>query len=73
MLHAQAFIQQGVHYLPHYFTVPLNYNDVAQGQLTLFAREVRLVGDELSDKPWLVYFQGGPGFPAQRPNVTAVG
>ncbi|WP_434999082.1 alpha/beta fold hydrolase [Vibrio scophthalmi] len=68
MLHAQAFIQQGVHYLPHYFTVPLNYNDVAQGQLTLFAREVRLVGDELSDKPWLVYFQGGPGFPAQRPN-----
>lgn len=68
MLHAQAFIQQGVHYLPHYFTVPLDYNDVAQGQLTLFAREVRLAGDELSDKPWLVYFQGGPGFPAQRPN-----
>lgn len=68
MKHAQAFIHDGVHYLPHYFTVPLNYSDSTQGELTLFAREVRLVGDELSGKPWLVYFQGGPGFPAQRPN-----
>ena len=68
MTQAQAFINDGVHYLPHYFTVPLNYRDTNQGTLTLFAREVRLAGDELSHKPWLVYFQGGPGFPAQRPN-----
>ncbi|MFA0413045.1 alpha/beta fold hydrolase [Vibrio renipiscarius] len=68
MTQAQAFINDGVHYLPHYFTVPLNYLDTNQGTLTLFAREVRLAGDELSHKPWLVYFQGGPGFPAQRPN-----
>lgn len=67
MQYAHAFIDNGLHYLPHYFSVPLDYAQPDKGELTLFAREVRLVGDEQSQKPWLVFFQGGPGFPALRP------
>lgn len=67
MQHAHAFIDDGLHYLPHYFSVPLDYSDESAGELTIFAREVRLVGDQQSQKPWLVFFQGGPGFPALRP------
>ncbi len=67
MQYAHAFIDDGLHYLPHYFSVPLDHSQPSKGQLTVFAREVRLVEDEQSQKPWLVFFQGGPGFPALRP------
>ncbi|MEF1303771.1 alpha/beta fold hydrolase, partial [Vibrio owensii] len=50
------------------FTVPLDYHDLSKGTINVFARSVCLVGDEDSEKPWLVYFQGGPGFPSPRPN-----
>ncbi|SEG16157.1 alpha/beta fold hydrolase [Vibrio hangzhouensis] len=62
-----AFIDAGVKYTPHYFTVPLDYQDPSKGSLQLFAREVSLA-KENADKPWLVFFQGGPGFPSPRPN-----
>ncbi|MGR5218677.1 alpha/beta fold hydrolase [Vibrio parahaemolyticus] len=62
-----TFIDAGVKYAPHYFTVPLDYQDPSKGSLQLFAREVSLA-KENADKPWLVFFQGGPGFPSPRPN-----
>ncbi len=65
---AQQFIDAGVKYTPHYFQVPLNYSDATQGEITVFARELSLVSDGDSAKPWLVYFQGGPGFPSPRQN-----
>ncbi|MET2952266.1 alpha/beta fold hydrolase [Vibrio harveyi] len=67
-MNAQSFIDAGLHYKPHSFTVPLDYQDLSKGTINVFARSVCLVGDEDSDKPWLVYFQGGPGFPSPRPN-----
>ncbi|HDM8126130.1 TPA: alpha/beta fold hydrolase [Vibrio harveyi] len=67
-MNAQSFIDSGLHYTPHSFTVPLDYQDLSKGTINVFARSVCLVGDEDSDKPWLVYFQGGPGFPSPRPN-----
>ncbi|QLK47919.1 alpha/beta hydrolase [Vibrio owensii] len=67
-MNAQSFIDAGLHYTPHLFTVPLDYQDLSKGTINVFARSVCLVGDEDSDKPWLVYFQGGPGFPSPRPN-----
>ncbi|WP_440888958.1 alpha/beta fold hydrolase [Vibrio sp. WZ-1] len=67
-MNAQSFIDAGLHYIPHSFTVPLDYQDQNKGTINVFARSVCLVGDEDSDKPWLVYFQGGPGFPSPRPN-----
>ena len=67
-MNAQSFIDAGLHYTPPSFTVPLDYQDLSKGTINVFARSVCLVGDEDSDKPWLVYFQGGPGFPSPRPN-----
>lgn len=67
-MNAQSFIDAGLHYTPRSFTVPLDYQDLSKGTINVFARSVCLVGDEDSDKPWLVYFQGGPGFPSPRPN-----
>ncbi len=63
----QPQILSGMQAIKHQFTVPLDYH-VANGKtIKLFARE--LVASEHKDKPlpYLVYFQGGPGFGAQRP------
>ena len=52
----------------HEFTVPLDYARPAGEQITVFAREVVAPGKEDADLPWLVFFQGGPGFPSPRPD-----
>ena len=50
----------------HTLEVPWDHNDPAHlGSFSLFAREIIADGGE--DRPYLVYFQGGPGFPAPRP------
>ncbi|WP_428775119.1 alpha/beta fold hydrolase [Vibrio sp.] len=66
----QAFIDAGVVHQPHTFQIPLDHHNPSRGHIDVFARELRLVNDD-SDKPWLVYFQGGPGFASPRPNGTA--
>jgi pimeloyl-ACP methyl ester carboxylesterase len=61
------------HYVPgfaltdHTFTVPLDHAQPRGQQITLFAREVVAAGKEEANLPWLVFFQGGPGFPSPRP------
>ena len=67
-MNAQSFVDAGLHYTPHTFKVPFDYKDESKGTIEVFARSVCLVGDEGSTKPWLVYFQGGPGFPSPRQN-----
>ncbi|KHT44084.1 alpha/beta fold hydrolase [Vibrio sinaloensis] len=67
-MNAQPFIDAGVKYTPHYFQVPLNYANPDQGSIEVFARELSLVADGDNAKPFLVYFQGGPGFPSPRQN-----
>ncbi|MEM3627008.1 MAG: alpha/beta fold hydrolase [Candidatus Bathyarchaeia archaeon] len=62
-----------VHRLPgmiltdHEFTVPLNYARPNGETISVFAREVVAAEKEKQDLPWLVFFQGGPGFGAPRP------
>ncbi len=52
----------------HRFQLPLDYaNPNAHPKLTVFAREVVAPGKEDADMPYLVFFQGGPGFGAVRP------
>jgi pimeloyl-ACP methyl ester carboxylesterase len=51
----------------HEFRAPLDYAQPDGAQITLFARELVAPGKEHDDLPWLVYFQGGPGFAAPRP------
>ncbi len=63
----QTQILSGIQAIKHQFTVPLDYHVTHGETITLFARE--LVATEHKNKsfPYLVYFQGGPGFGAQRP------
>jgi pimeloyl-ACP methyl ester carboxylesterase len=49
------------------FAVPLDHDAPAGETLTIFARTVKH-GEKASEtKPWLVFLQGGPGFPGPRP------
>lgn len=68
MMNALEFTDAGVKYTPHTFQVPLDYSDESKGHIEVFARELSLVSDGDSTKPWLMYFQGGPGFPSPRQN-----
>lgn len=59
---------KGMSVREHYFQVPLDYSDDESGSIEVFAREVvdtTRCGDE--GLPWMIFFQGGPGFPANRP------
>ena len=51
----------------HRFDVPVDYGDPSGSRLSFFAREV--VAEERAghDLPWLVFFQGGPGYEGPRP------
>ncbi|MCK6265061.1 alpha/beta hydrolase [Vibrio sp. ZSDE26] len=60
------FIDGTTLYRQHYFDVPLNYNDQKGTQIQVFARELVDLNKDKQDLPWLVYFQGGPGFPSPR-------
>jgi pimeloyl-ACP methyl ester carboxylesterase len=49
----------------HELQVPLDHADPSGEQITIFAREV--AEPDGLEKPFLVFFQGGPGFEAFRP------
>lgn len=51
----------------HEFVLPLDYSQPTGETISVFAREVVAVEHEQRDLPWLVFFQGGPGFGATRP------
>jgi pimeloyl-ACP methyl ester carboxylesterase len=55
----------------HTFEVPLDHADDSSERITVFARE--LAHPEGRDRPFLVFFQGGPGFEAPRPTRTPNG
>lgn len=57
----------GLHATNHSFEVPLDYAKPKGDALTLFARELVATEKQQQDLPYLVYFQGGPGFGAPRP------
>ena len=48
----------------HEFRVPLDHAQLQGEQITVFAREVRATAKRDAALPWLVFFQGGPGFGA---------
>jgi len=57
----------GIVLIDHEFKVPLNYAQSDGEHISVFAREIVSVEKEKRDLPWLVFFQGGPGFGAPRP------
>lgn len=62
----------GAHRIPglvlrdHAFEVPLDHARPSGEKLSLFAREVVADEKEGQELPWLVFFQGGPGYPGPR-------
>lgn len=62
-----------VHHLPgmvlvdHEFAVPLDHTRPGGETISVFGREVVASDKEKHDLPWLVFFQGGPGLSAPRP------
>lgn len=57
--------RMGHTFIEHTLELPLSYEDPAGKKISVFAREIQRDGGE--DLPFLVYLQGGPGFPAPRP------
>jgi len=53
------------------FTVPLDYARPQGESLTVFAREVQARERQGEELPWLVFFQGGPGSSAPRPETRS--
>jgi pimeloyl-ACP methyl ester carboxylesterase len=49
------------------FTVPLDHDQPAGETLAIFARAVRKADKFDEKRPWLLFLQGGPGFPGPRP------
>jgi pimeloyl-ACP methyl ester carboxylesterase len=53
------------------FTVPLDHARPQGETLAVFARAVKKNDRRDEQRPWLVFLQGGPGFPGPRPLTTA--
>jgi len=54
----------------HSFDLPLDYAKVGGPTIKVYAREVVAPGKEDANLPYLVYFQGGPGFGSPRPMAS---
>jgi pimeloyl-ACP methyl ester carboxylesterase len=56
--------------IEHELEVPLDHSRPEGEKLTVFAREV--ADPDGADKPFLVYFEGGPGYEAPRPTRVPI-
>jgi pimeloyl-ACP methyl ester carboxylesterase len=61
----------GIVLVEHELEVPLDHARPDGERITVFAREV--AEPEGREKPFLVYFQGGPGYEAPRPTGSPIG
>jgi pimeloyl-ACP methyl ester carboxylesterase len=57
--------------IEHSFDIPVDHDDMKGARLTVFARE--LAHPDGRDRPFLVFFQGGPGYEATRPTRSPNG
>ena len=57
----------GMELTDHEFGVPLDHAQPSGETLSIFARAVRNSEAPSATRPWLVFLQGGPGFPGPRP------
>jgi pimeloyl-ACP methyl ester carboxylesterase len=53
--------------IDHHFDLPLDYRRPDDRKINVFVREVRDLDPDSSDKPLLLFLQGGPGFRAPLP------
>jgi len=57
----------GFHCRDRRFDCPLDHDRPDAGRIEVYAREIVATDRERSELPYLVFFQGGPGFPSPRP------
>ena len=57
----------GMELTDYEFSVPLNHDRPSGETLSIFARAVRNSEAASANLPWLIFLQGGPGFPGPRP------
>jgi pimeloyl-ACP methyl ester carboxylesterase len=62
-----AVRHHGMDLTDYEFDVPLNHDRPSGETLSIFARAVRNSEAASTQHPWLVFLQGGPGFPGPRP------
>lgn len=62
-----SYRQPGLVLTDHRFEVPLDHADPGGAQIEVYAREVAAADQAGADLPWLIFFQGGPGRSAPRP------
>src|SRR5262245_34499768 len=65
---AREYEAKGLTVTEHEFSLPLDHSRPDGVRIGVFAREV--AAPDGFDRPFLVYFQGGPGFEASRPTVS---
>ncbi|MBV8880521.1 MAG: alpha/beta fold hydrolase [Planctomycetaceae bacterium] len=56
----------GLELIDHQFAVPLDHDRREGERISIFAREVVGLEHVGKDLPWLIFFQGGPGYPGPR-------
>lgn len=70
LLHTDEVRRSGLVTREHRFEMPLVHSDPADARtIEVFAREVTPAGTEHDNRPFLVWLQGGPGMPADRPTL----
>jgi pimeloyl-ACP methyl ester carboxylesterase len=62
-----AVRHHGMELTDYELTVPLDHERPSGESLSIFARAVRDSEKAAETRPWLVFLQGGPGFPGPRP------
>ena len=55
----------------HVFSVPLDHAHPTGRTIEVFGREVVAPAKEGEKLPWLIFFQGGPGFGSPRPGESS--
>jgi pimeloyl-ACP methyl ester carboxylesterase len=63
-----SFVNHSTLYRQHTFELPLDYENSNGQKIEVFARELVEVTKDTHELPWLVFFQGGPGFQSPRVN-----
>ena len=51
----------------HNFSVPLDYEKDSSKKISIFVREIVRAKYENKELPYLIFFQGGPGYESPRP------
>ena len=62
-----SYKYSGMIIIDHNFLVPLDYEKDSSNKISIFVREIVRTEYENKELPYLIFFQGGPGYESPRP------